>query len=131
MKLSKLSITLLGGALLFSVSAFAGGGNKASLHLPEKVTVEGKALDPGNYTVEWEGTGPDVQVHILKGKETVATIPARLVEEAKANSTNAYGSSTGADGTRTLTTIYVGGKKISLEFEQTQASQSSSANNTK
>ena len=127
MKLSKISLAILGSALLFSSAALAGDSNKGSLQLYEKVNVEGKALNPGHYTVTWEGTGPNVQVTVLQGKQAVATFPAHLTEQTTRNNEDAYGSSAETDGTRTLTAIYPNGKRFSLEIESKAASQASSA----
>src|ERR1700756_4300572 len=100
MKLSKLSLILLGSALLSSSAVLAGDANKGSLQLYEKVNVEGKELKPGHYTVTWEGTGPNVQVTVLQGKQAVATFPAHVTEQATRNAEDAYGSSSETDGTR-------------------------------
>ena len=54
MKLSKLSLAFFGSALLLSSAAFAGDSNKASIQLYEKVSVEGKELNPGKYNISWE-----------------------------------------------------------------------------
>jgi hypothetical protein len=126
MKLSKLSLTLLGSALLFSSAVLAGDANKGSLQLYEKVSVEGKALNPGRYTITWDGAGPNVQVTILQGKQTVATFPAHVTEQATRNTEDAYGSASETDGTRTLTAIYPNGKRFSLELGQAAASQATS-----
>jgi hypothetical protein len=126
MKLSKLSLTLLGSALLFSSAVLAGDANKGSLQLYEKVNVEGKALNPGKYTITWDGSGPNVQVTVLQGKQAIATFPAHLTEQATRNSEDAYGSAAETDGTRTLTAIYPNGKRFSLELGQTAASQATS-----
>jgi hypothetical protein len=123
MKLSKLALTLLGSALLFSSAVLAGDANKGSLQLYEKVNVEGKALNPGKYTITWDGTGPNVQVTVLQGKQAVATFPAHLTEQATRNSEDAYGSAAETDGSRTLTAIYPNGKRFSLELETKSASQ--------
>ena len=131
MKLSKISLSILGSALLFSSAALAGDSNKSSLQLYEKINVEGKALNPGHYTVTWEGTGPNVQVTVLQGKQTVASFPAHLTEQASRNSEDAYGSSAETDGSRTLTAIYPNGKRFSLEIEQNAASQPSTSSTSK
>ena len=68
MKMSKLSLAILGAAFLFSTSAFAQSENKGKLSVPDTITVEGKQLPPGNYKVEWEGTGPNVEVEDSEGK---------------------------------------------------------------
>jgi hypothetical protein len=131
MKFSNSVITSLAAALLFSVSAFAADSNKGTLILPEKVTVEDKQLSPGRYTVQWDGSGPTVQVNITQGKETVATVSAKVVPEATNNPTNAYGSKTEADGTKSLTTIYLSGKKFNLEIGQSETTQQSKADSSK
>jgi hypothetical protein len=35
-------------------------------------------LKPGNYKMEWQGTGPDIQVTFLRDGKTVVTVPAML-----------------------------------------------------
>jgi hypothetical protein len=127
MKLSKLSLAFFGSALLLSSAAVAGDSNKGSLNLYEKVSVEGKELNPGHYTITWDGSGPNVQVTVSQGKQTVATFPAHLTEQATRNNEDAYGSSADTDGSRTLTAIYPNGKRFSLELGQTSASQPSTS----
>lgn len=121
MKMSRISVLVFGTALLFSSAVLAGETNKGTLKLDDKVVVDGKPLDPGNYRVEWDGSGPAVQVKLLQGKQTVATLPAHLVEQANANSQNAYSTTREPDGSRSLTTIYVSGKRFALQLGQTEA----------
>ena len=129
MKISKVSTLLLGSALLFSSAALAGvNNNKGKLTLAEKIVVAGKPLDPGNYNVEWSGSGPTVQVTLLQGKQTVATLPAHLTEEAGANPQDAYSTTAGPDGSKALTAIYPSGKRIALEFEQAGAQATTQSN---
>jgi len=131
MKLSKLSLAFFGSALLLSSAAFAGDSNKGSLQLYEKVNVEGKALNPGKYSITWDGSGPNVQVTVSQGKQTIATFPAHLTEQATRNSEDAYGSAAETDGSRSLTAIYPNGKRFSLALGQTQAAQPSTTANSK
>ena len=42
--------------------------------------VNGKQLGAGDYTVKWDGNGPNVEVNILQGKNVVATVPAHMVD---------------------------------------------------
>jgi len=69
---------VLGLALLLASSAFA--GMKVSLLLDDPVTVNGTTLKPGHYKVQWEGTGPNVELSFLQGKNVVAKTPAHVVE---------------------------------------------------
>jgi hypothetical protein len=131
MKLSKISTILLGATLLASSGAIAGETNKISINLADQVTVEGKTLEPGRYKVEWRGNGPNVQVTVEKGNQQVASFQARLTEQATPNSASAYGTSAAPDGTKSLTSIYVGGKKYILEVEQTSARRDNDATSAK
>jgi len=131
MKISKLSVFLLTAALLGSFAALAGETNKTTLRLSEKITVEGKALEPGDYKVTWEGSGPTVQVTIQQGKATVASFQAHVTEQPTRNPGDAYGSSSEPDGSHALTAIYPGGKRVALELNQKEAGQQSNASTAK
>jgi hypothetical protein len=101
--------------LLFSLSALA-AANSGSLTLTGPAQLNGKQLASGEYKVKWEGTGQDVQVSILKGKNVVATAPAKLVDVAD----KAYGDSVvlGTEaGAASIHEIHLGGKKQILVFE--------------
>lgn len=131
MKLSKLSLAFFGSALLLSSAAVAGEPNKGSLNLYEKVNVEGKELNPGKYTITWDGSGPNVQVTVTQGKQTLATFPAHVTEQAARNNEDAYASNSDTTGARSLTAIYPNGKRFSLELENKSASQQSTAPSSK
>jgi hypothetical protein len=128
MRMSRIGVTLFGAALLFSSSAFAGGnGNKGSLRLDEKVSVDGTPLNPGNYKVEWTGDGPEVKVSILQGGQTVATFPAHVTDQKATQSADAYASAKQPNGDKALTAIYFGGKHYSLQVEPASANQAAAA----
>jgi len=118
MKLSKTLSLLFGAALMISSGAIAAETNKTSVQLADKVIVEGKSVDSGRYTVEWNGSGPTVQVTLLHGKQTVATFSAHLTEQPAANSRDGYSTSAEPDGSKTLTAIYPGGKHYILQIDQ-------------
>src|SRR5580704_17172045 len=65
-------------AVLAPLSAFAREKNQHSIEIPNAVQVGGKQLEPGNYKVEWEGAGPEVQVTFLSHGKAVATVPGTL-----------------------------------------------------
>lgn len=131
MKLSKIATALFGTALLLASGVLAGETNKTNLNLADKVTVEGKTIEPGTYKVEWTGNGPNVQVTVSKGNKQVASFPAQLTEQATANSASAYSTTSTADGSKSLTAIYVGGKKSILQVEGTSASTQNPSNQAK
>lgn len=131
MRMSRIGVSLFGAALLCSASAFAGdNANKGTLRLDDKVTVSGTALNPGQYKLEWSGDGPDVQVKVLKGHDTVATFAARVSEQKVPFKSDAYGSDAAPDGGKTLTSVYFGGKHYSLVVEPTSAQQGQPSNST-
>ncbi len=130
MKMSRISLAVLGAAFLFTTGAFAQNENKGKLSVPETITVEGKQLPPGNYKVEWQGAGPNVEVKILKGKEAVVTAPARLVQAQTKTAVDSFGATQQQDGSRVLTSIYFGGKTYSLELVQNSAQGTSAADAT-
>ena len=113
MKSSKISKgLLLGLALLLATSAFA--ANKGSLQVSAPVTINGKEIPAGDYTVKWDGTGPNVEVNILRGKNVVATVPARVVELDRAPERDSAVTVVNADGRKSLNEIRLSGKKYAL-----------------
>ena len=131
MKLSEVSILLIGSALVFSSAALVADANKGKLHLQDTTIVDGKPLNRGSYTVEWTGNGPTVQVTLVRGKQTVATFPAHITEQPTPNHDDAHASATEPDGSSRLTVIYIGGKRTTLELEQNQANSQSGMSDSK
>jgi hypothetical protein len=131
MKVTKLFTLLIGSSLLLSASAFAGNGNKKTLHFDTSITVEGKALAPGEYKLEWSGTGPDVKVNITKGKETVASVSAKVVSAAVPNKQDGYSSAAGKDGSSSLTTVFFRGDKYALQIGDATSATTSQATDPK
>jgi hypothetical protein len=123
MNISKLFLVAAGSAMLFAAGAYAGNGNKGKLRLADSVSVEGKQLAPGTYSVEWEGNGPDVKLNIVQGRQTVATVPARVVAGAAVHQQNGYGSEKQTDGSILLTSIFFEGKKYNLEVASKDAAK--------
>jgi len=77
-------------------------------------------LKAGDYKATWEGTGSDVQVKILKGKEVVATVPAKLEDKPSGQSSVSVGN---ANGTKSLVGIDFGGLHKGLVFDSTVTAQ--------
>jgi hypothetical protein len=124
MKSSKISNSLvLGLALLLATIAFA--SNKGSLQLSEPVNVAGKQLPAGDYSVKWEGNGPNVELSILKGKAVVTKAPARLVDLSRTAGTDAAVTKVNSDGSKSLAEIRFSGKKQALAIGEETAKSSS------
>jgi len=69
MKVSRNLFSITLASLLLAATAFA-SPSKGTLKLFEPVTVQGKQLAPGKYTVEWNGEGPNVSVEHRRRKRT-------------------------------------------------------------
>src|SRR5208283_5735164 len=78
MKLIKYTLLLSMLGLLSSVFALARDNNQHSVEIPDSVQVGSAQLQPGNYKVEWQGTGPEIQVNFVRDGKTVATVPGTL-----------------------------------------------------
>ena len=117
---------LFAASLLLPVAAFAGTTNKKTLHLFETVTVQGKTLSAGDYRVEWNGSGPNVQLEIVQGRETVATVPAKIVTASGRNEQDGYTLKPSQNGTQELRSIFFTGKDYTLQIQQPGASSGSS-----
>ena len=65
-------------ALLSTVSALARDKNQHSVELSDSVQVGNAQLKPGSYKVEWQGTGPEIQVNFIRAGTTIATVPGIL-----------------------------------------------------
>jgi len=127
MKFATVSKSLVVGlALLLASSAFA--GTKANLEISKPVTVNGTTLKPGDYKVQWEGAGPNVELSILKGKNVVAKVPARVVELPTPANGDAAVTRTNGNGDNTLAGLRFEGRKIALELgEASDGMQSDSS----
>ena|SRR5215475_1186358 len=127
MKIPKLAFAFITTALLLASAAIAGEANKVTVHLGENVTVDGKTLEAGKYSAQWTGDGPNAQVTLLRGKNTVATFTAQIRQEPSPNPDDAVGTAPGPDGSKQLTSIYPGGKRISIQLGDNSAAQSNAS----
>ncbi len=105
---------VMGLALLLASSAFA--ATKANLTLQSSTSVNGTKLKPGDYRLEWDGSGPNVELSIKQGKNVIAKVPARVVDLASPAGNNAAVLKVNGDGTSTLSAVRFEGKKFSLEL---------------
>ncbi len=120
MSVSKLSKgLLLGLALLLATSVFA--ANKGALQVSSPVTVNGKQLPAGDYIVKWDGAGPNVELNILKGKNVVATVPARMIDLGRSPDRDSAVTAVNSDGRKSLNEIRFGGKKYGFAIGEESA----------
>jgi hypothetical protein len=109
----------LGLALLLATSAFA--ANKGSLSVQQPVSVNGTKLAAGEYKVQWEGTGPNVELNITQGKKVIAKVPARIVSLQEPSPADAAVVKNNGDGSRSLSEVRLSGKKFSFAVDEEAA----------
>jgi hypothetical protein len=116
---------LLGSALLLASSAFA--ATKAQLHLQTPTTINGTQVKAGDYKLEWDGTGPSVEVSVIQGKNVVAKTSAKVVDLPSPSSANAAVVKRNDDGSNTLAGVRFEGKKFALEIGESDGMQAGSS----
>ena len=117
MKFATVSLSktlVLGLALLLASSALA--ATKGSLQISNPVTVNGTTLKAGDYKVQWEGAGPNVEVSIMQGKNVLAKAPAHVVELQAAAANDAAVTRKNDSGPNSLAGLRFQGKKTALEL---------------
>ncbi|HEV2697532.1 MAG TPA: hypothetical protein VGU90_06035 [Terriglobales bacterium] len=101
------------GAIAILMASTALAADKGSMKLFDQTTVNGTQLSPGDYEVQWEGTGSDVHLNILRGKKVVASTPATVVQ-LKSPAPQNITSTRGGSNDKTLTGISFRGKNYAL-----------------
>jgi len=115
MKLMTISKSLLlGSALLLATSSFA--ATKAQLHLQSATNINGTQLKAGDYKLQWDGAGPNVEVSIIQGKNVVAKTTAKVVDLSSASANDAAVVKKNDDGSSSLSGVRFEGKKYALEL---------------
>ena len=103
-------------AISFSGSAHASSAkdtHKTSITIPETAQVGSSRLKAGDYKLQWEGNGPDVNVAFVQNGRTVATVPAKLVDK-KDVPADAVVFKAGDGNTRTINEIDLAKQKQAL-----------------
>ena len=103
---------LAGMTLMFATTALA--AEKGSLKLYDPTLVNGVQLSPGDYTLQWEGTGNNLQLQIFQGKKVVATTTAALVQLKAPASQNLTSTKNAGNNAKALTEIEFRGKSYAL-----------------
>jgi hypothetical protein len=105
---------VMGLALLLASTAFA--ATKASLELDNAVTLNGTTLKPGDYKVQWDGSGPNVELSFVQGRKVVATASARIVDLPLPAANDAAVTMKSESGPNSLTGIRFHGKKFAIDL---------------
>ncbi len=115
MKFAKVSsVFVMASALLLASSAFA--ASKGHVELQNSTLVSGTQLKAGDYRLEWEGTGPDVEVSIMQGKKVLAKVPAKIVELKTRALNDSAVVTNNSDGTASLESVQFAGKGYALQL---------------
>src|SRR3981189_1121782 len=91
---------VMGLILVLASGAFA--ATKATLSLQSATTINGTTLKAGESKLEWDGSGPNVEVSIKQGRTVLAKVPAKVVELGATSPNNAALVKKNDDGSRTL-----------------------------
>jgi len=121
MKSAKYLSLLAGVAMLLPLSAFAKDTNQGKFTISQSVQVGSTQLKPGDYKVEWDGSGDAVEVKILQGKKTVATSSGKLVNHDQTAPYNAV-ILKDASGGKAINEIDFGNRKEALVLTDSQMS---------
>jgi hypothetical protein len=130
MKLNS-KLVVLAISLLLAVSAFASDTHKASLQTFNPVQVNGKSLPAGQYRLQWEGNGPNVQLNIMKNNKVVATTDAHVVQLSQKPSNDTAVTASNPDGSRTLQEIRFAGKTFAFALGPADQAQMKGNNASK
>ncbi len=103
---------------LLTAPAFA-SKNSQTVNLPTAMKVGSADVSPGDYNVTWTGSGPEVQVTLIRNKKVIVTLPAKLVEQ---NNKNEGLDMDNRGGVQTLQAIRL--RNMSLILESTPSSGS-------
>ena len=105
-------------SVFLAVTVLAAGSalaaNKGSLELQHPTMVAGKQLPVGSYTLQWEGSGDQVDLKIYQGKNVVASTSARVLKVDHPIRSNSAVVATNSDKTYTLSEIRFAGKNFAL-----------------
>jgi hypothetical protein len=121
---SGLQNIFLAAIVLAAGSAVA--ASKGSLELQHPTQVGGTQLKSGNYTVQWDGTGDQVELKIYKGKDMVASTSARVVKVGRTANDAAVVSAKG-DGTSSLVQIRLRGKEFAFDLSDSMGASGAAA----
>jgi hypothetical protein len=120
MKLGKYIALTFAIAVLLPLVALAADKNQGTISLGSPAQIGSQQIKAGDYKVEWEGSGPSVQVRILRGSKVVATSTASLVELNTPPPTNQVVMTVQDNGSRSVQQIDIVKRRISLVFGDSQ-----------
>ena len=107
-------------AMVCPVASLASANNareqKKNVTVVDKIELAGKTLNPGQYQVEWMGTGPVVHVQFMQHGQTLLTAPARVAQLHQKAPYSAVVESTKKNGAKTISEIEWNNQREALMF---------------
>jgi hypothetical protein len=120
MKLSRsLQGLLVGSSFFLATHTFA--ENRGKLHVSSAEMVAGERLTAGDYTVRWEGRGPEIQFRIMQGAKVLVAAPARIVPLDHAAPGDSVVIEIFSNGVRRVSQISFSGQKLALQIEESSS----------
>jgi hypothetical protein len=107
---------ILGLGLLVASSALA--ATKADLVLQSPTSVNGTKLKAGEYKLQWDGSGPNVEVSVIQGKKVLAKVPAKVVDLSSPPENSSALIKMNDDGSRSLAGARFAGKKFAIDLQE-------------
>ena len=123
MKYTKHFAVLAVFCLVMSAGLFAESKSAGKMSITDPVQVGPTRLAPGDYKVEWTGTGDNVQINIMKGNKVVASTEGKVVEMPNSATSNAVVTKELDNNTRALTEIQFDNRKEALQLANSQVAE--------
>jgi hypothetical protein len=116
----RITYALMSFAMLFATNAYA--ANKGSLHVQSTTMAGQTQLAAGEYTVQREGAGLDVELRIKLHNRVKATVPAKVIPLDQPLREDVAILDTDSNGGLRLLEIRFSGKKFFFQIESQSAS---------
>ncbi len=106
---------------LSTVAAFADSKQKGEVTLSEHVMLSSTQLEPGKYVIQWNGSGPGVQLTFMRDGKEMASVTGKVIEQK--NSQKSVTTNAGENGSRILAEIAFLDATLVLTPDEASASQ--------
>jgi hypothetical protein len=115
-RLSGLTLAVMMSLLMMAAGAFARDKNHHNVEIPETVKVGAGQLAPGEYTMEWNESGPTAEVNFLQNGKSVLRTPAKVLNLPHPAQTDSLTFNNETGNTRSLEEVEFGGHKEAFSF---------------
>ncbi len=116
-------VSVVGLVMSLASVAQAKSKDNGSLNLADTVQVGSTQVAPGDYKVEWTGSGDNIEVKILKGNKTVATTQGKIVQLAERAPANAVITTTLSNNTKAIEQIQFNNRTEALSLSSPEMAQ--------